>query len=174
RVRCTKAEDAEAGKFPLETYEQIKKYLPAAADSGPAVKIKTLFEVRCTHCHNTGTAEAGKYPLESYDQIKPYTVVKTSSAMSLTKLAQTTHVHLLGFSMLYGITGLILAFPSLPGYIRIPLAPLPLIAQVLDIAFWWLARLDEPVGPLLARAIPITGTIVAAGLGLHILLSLFD
>src|SRR5262249_21617607 len=51
-VRCHNAEDAEAGKFPLETYEQIKKYLPARADAGPAVKIKTLFEVRCTHCHN--------------------------------------------------------------------------------------------------------------------------
>jgi hypothetical protein len=173
-VRCHNPEDAEAGKFPLETFEQIKKYLPAQADSGPAVKIKTLFEARCTHCHNTGTAEAGKYPLESYEQIKPYTVVKTSSAMSLTKLAQTTHVHLLGFSMLYGITGLILAFTSLPGYIRIPLAPLPLIAQVVDISFWWLARLDEPYGPLLARAIPISGAVVAAGLGLHILLSLFD
>src|SRR5262249_61091595 len=121
RVRCTKAEDAEGGKSPLETYEQIKKYLPARADAGPAVKIKTLFEVRCTHCHNTGTAEAGQYPLENYDQIKPYTVVKTSSAMSLTKLAQTTHVHLLGFSMLYGITALILAFTTLPPFLPLPL-----------------------------------------------------
>jgi hypothetical protein len=174
-ARCHNEGDAEAGKFPLETYEQVKRYLPVKREeSGPTVRIKTLFEVRCTRCHNTGNAEAGQYPLESYDQIKPYTVVKTSSAMSLTKLAQTTHVHLLGFSMLYGLTGLILAFTSLPAAIRIPLAPLPLLAQVMDISFWWLARLDEPYGPMLARGIPITGTIVAAGLGLHILLSLFD
>ena len=74
--------------------------------------------------------------------------------MSLSKLAQTTHVHMLGFSMLYGLTGLLFAFTSYPVFVRVLIAPLPLLAQIIDISFWWLARLDEPYGPGFAAAIP--------------------
>jgi hypothetical protein len=100
--------------------------------------------------------------------------VQTSSGLSPTKLAQTTHVHLLGFSMLYGLTGLVLAFSSYPRWIRVLLCPLPLLAQVVDISFWWLARLPEPQGPMFARAIVVSGAVVAVGLLLQIVLSLFN
>jgi hypothetical protein len=138
-----------------------------------AVKIQTLFKERCATCHADG-GEAQNFPLEKLADIKKYTMVKTASGMSLEKLAQTSHVHLLGFSMLYGLTGLILAFSSYPRLLRIVLCPLPLVAQVVDISFWWLARLPEPQGAQFARAIVISGAVVAVGLLLHIVLSLFD
>jgi hypothetical protein len=141
----------------------------------PAIKIKSLIQDRCARCHAPdGQDKAVDFPLDSYDHLKPYVTVQASGAMSLTKLAQTTHVHLLGFSMLYGLTGLILAFSSYPRFLRVLLCPLPLLAQVADISLWWLARMDEPYGPQLARIIPITGAIVAFGLFLHIVLALWD
>jgi hypothetical protein len=145
-------------------------------DKGPFLKVKTVLTERCVRCHakDGEDAKATQFPLETYEQIKKYLTTDSGGAMSLSKLAQTTHVHLLGFAMLYGITGLILAFTSYPSWLRVPLAPLPLVAQVIDISLWWLARLDEPYGHLCARFIPITGMIVAGGLGLHILLSLWD
>ena len=76
--------------------------------------------------------------------------------------------------MLYGLTGLILAFSSYPRLLRIVLCPLPLLAQVVDISLWWLARLPEPHGPLLAEAIVVSGAVVAVGLLLHIVLCLFN
>jgi hypothetical protein len=141
-----------------------------------AAKIKTLLQDRCVRCHSPEgeDAQAIQFPLDSYAHLKPYITVQTSSGMSLTKLAQTTHVHLLGFSMLYGLTGLILAFSSYPRILRIVLCPLPLLAQVADISFWWLARLPEPHGPMFARAIVISGAVVAVGLLLHIVLSVFN
>jgi hypothetical protein len=90
--------------------------------------------------------------------------------MSEKKLAQTTHVHLLGFGMLYGLTGLIFSFTSYPLILRILIAPLPLLVQVVDISFWWLARYD----PVFAHMIPLTGALVAAGLFVHIVGSLFN
>lgn len=161
----------EMAKMPL-----TRKYL--VGDEGkladpPAVKIKSLLQQRCTTCHQDG-GEAQNFPLTNYAEIKKYTVVKTSSGMSLEKLAQTTHVHLLAFSMLYGLTGLILAFSSYPRPLRVLLCPLPLMAQIVDISFWWLARLPEPYGPLFAKAIVVSGAIVAVGLLLHIVLSLFN
>jgi hypothetical protein len=138
-----------------------------------AVKIQTLFQQRCANCHKDG-GEAQQFPLTTFAEIKKYATVKTSKGMSLEKLAQTTHVHLLGFSMLYGLTGLILAFSSYPRLLRIVLCPLPLLAQIVDISFWWLARLQEPHGPLFARCVVYSGALVAVGLMLHIVLSLFN
>jgi hypothetical protein len=140
-----------------------------------SAKIKSIFEARCTRCHNeTAGGSAGQYPLESYEDIKLYTDVEAPTGKSLAKLALTTHVHLLGFSMLYGLTGVILAFSSYSRWLRVVLCPLPLAAQVVDIGFWWLARLDPPYGPLFASAIIYSGGVVALGLGLQILLGLFD
>jgi hypothetical protein len=138
-----------------------------------AVKIQTLFQQRCVTCHQDG-GEAQNYPLTNFAEIKKYATVKTSEGMSLEKLAQTTHVHLLGFSMLYGLTGLILAWSSYPKLVRIVLCPLPLLAQIVDISFWWLARLPEPHGPMFARWVVYSGAVVAVGLLLHIVLGLFN
>jgi hypothetical protein len=137
------------------------------------VKIASLLNDRCARCHTTkdpGDPRAGEYPLDTWDHLKPYVQAKESSGMSLEKLAQTTHVHLLGFSLLYGLTGLIFAFTSYPGWMRVLIAPLPLVAQVADISCWWLARLD----PIYAYAIIVTGSVVALGLGLQIILTVFN
>jgi hypothetical protein len=131
--------------------------------------------VRCHTTKDSEDAKASEYPFETFAQLKPRVTATASSAMSLTKLAQSTHVHLLGFSMLYGLTGLILAFSSYPTWLRVLLCPLPLLAQIADISFWWLARLPEELhGPEFARLIAISGAVVAVGLLLHLVLSLFD
>jgi hypothetical protein len=90
----------------------------------------------------------------------------------LAKLALSTHVHLLGFSVLYGLTGLSFALSAYPLWMRIILAPAPLLLQVVDISFWWLARLDAPLGPLFAQGIMGTGGLVALSLGAQIVLGM--
>jgi len=82
-------------------------------------------------------------------------------------------VHLLGFAVLYGLTGLIFALLPYPAWLRIILAPAPLILQVFDISFWWLARLDAPMGPIFAKGIMATGGLVAMSLGGQIVLGLW-
>ncbi len=142
-----------------------------------SVKIKSLFAERCGRCHQKDgdDAQAANYPLMTYEQIQPYGKVEANAgAMSLTKLAQTTHTHLLSFAMLFAITGLITALSSYPGWLRGTLGPVVLLAQIVDVACWWLARLDGPTGELCARMILVTGGIVGSGLVLQIVLGLFD
>jgi hypothetical protein len=136
------------------------------------VPLQTVFRKRCARCHNPSNAtSAGDAPLNTYDNIKLYVDKEyRGTGMSLKKLAQTTHVHLLGFAMLYGLTGLIFACTTYPGWLRLILAPLPLLAQLVDIGCWWLARLD----PAYTHVILITGGIVAGSLFLQIVLSLFN
>jgi hypothetical protein len=141
-------------------------------DDTKTVKVQSILTDRCVRCHSESTGgAASNFPLDSFERVRGYCEVEVAGGgMSLPKLAQTTHVHLLGFAMLYGLSGLILSFTSYPGWLRFLLAPLPLLAQLVDISFWWLGRID----PIFARGIVYTGGIVAAGFGLQIVLSLFN
>jgi hypothetical protein len=167
-------EDAyEKDNFPLPPelakHPLTEKYKNDDNPDRAGLKVKLLIHERCYRCHKEG-GQVSDAPLESYQDVKAYCDVEARGrGMSLTKLAQTTHVHLLGFSMLYGLTGLIFAFTRYPGWMRALIAPLPLLAQVADISCWWLARFD----PTFARVITVTGAIVGAGLFLHIVLGLF-
>jgi hypothetical protein len=143
------------------------------------VKIKTLIEERCACCHAPDAGrdrDAEKFRLDSHPGIAKYTTSGKASGggMSLNKLAQTTHVHLLAFSMLYGLTGLLVSLTSYPGFIRLVVAPWALVMQLADISCWWLARLPSPEGELFGQAIAATGGLVAVGLLLQIGLTLFD
>jgi hypothetical protein len=134
-------------------------------------KIDAIFEARCARCHSGGSSRASCYPLETWEQIHDYCEAEAvGGGMSLKKLAQSTHIHLLGFAMLYGLTGLAFSLTSYSRWVRGVLSPLPLVAQLADISLWWLARVD----PVYAHAIVFTGGVVALSLFLQIGLGLFD
>jgi hypothetical protein len=143
---------------------------------GNNLKVRSILTARCYRCHKTepgGDIQARQYPLGTYEQVAKYTRIGEPS-MSLEKLTQSTHVHLLSFSMLYALTGLVFAFTSYPLWVRLALAPLVLVVQVVDIGCWWLARIPGPAGEYFAMTIVLTGGLVAVGLVLQIVLSLFN
>jgi hypothetical protein len=93
--------------------------------------------------------------------------------IDLEKLIMSTHAHMLTFAMMWTLTGLIFAFTSYPLWMRLMIAPAVLLAQIVDVLCWWLARLPD-VGPYFAVAILGTGAIVGMGIGAQIILSLFN
>ncbi|HEX5270800.1 MAG TPA: hypothetical protein VFW33_09950, partial [Gemmataceae bacterium] len=88
-----------------------------ADNGGKTVKIKTILDDRCVKCHASG-GQVEKFPLEKYEQVVKYTKVAEAQPISKEQLIQSTHVHLLSFSMLYLLTGIIFAFTSLPAVVR--------------------------------------------------------
>lgn len=157
---------------PLANHPITKKLLNADG----TIRVNDVFLDRCLKCHETAD-EAGHKQLSDYNDFADVLFVPpaghTSRQFTLSGLAQTTHLHLLSFCMLWMLTGLILAFSSYAKWFRCILAPLVLLAQVADVSCWWLARLPN-VGPYFALAIIGTGTIVGVGLALQIALSLWD
>ena len=148
-----------------------------------AIKVKELFDTRCTRCHKEG-GDAANFRLETYEEIAKYAavpksveivdgMVRSERQIGIEKLTQSTHAHLLSFAMLFGLTGLIYAFTSHNLKWRCLIAPLVVTFQVLDVSCWWLARIDG-VGPYFAMAIIFTGTTVALGLIIQIAGSLWD
>lgn len=153
------------------------------SDDKASIKVKTLFDERCSRCHKEG-GDAANFKLESYEEIAKYAVVpksveivdgmvRSERQIGIEKLTQSTHAHLLSFAMLFSLTGLTFAFTSWNVKLRCLIAPLAVIAQVADVSCWWLARIDG-VGPFFATAIIFTGTAVALGLIIQILGSLWD
>ncbi|HYH68084.1 MAG TPA: hypothetical protein VD866_25535 [Urbifossiella sp.] len=147
------------------------------------VQIKSLIANRCARCHRAD-GDMREIPLTTYEAIVPFLpvtmdipegggYVDSGRLMSLEKLTQSTHAHLLSFAVLFTCTGLIFAFTGLPGWFRGFVGPIVLLAQVADIACWWLARLPEPFGPGFARAIMFTGAVVGGGLMVQIVFGLF-
>lgn len=167
--------EADALPKPVELVEH-----PLTADfmnADGTVKIKAIFTERCVRCHQPDgdDTKAAKFPLDKWEQIQEYARIDaTSGAMSLPALTQSTHAHLLTFAVLWAVTGLVIAFSSYPAWIRNWLAPIVLVAQVADIACWWLARLEGDIGVMFAMAIMVTGGIVGLGVALQIVLGLFD
>lgn len=173
KAGCPAAE-FEADKFLLPV-DWGQQPMTASYREGDSVKIKSLFSDRCVRCHakEGDDAQAASYPLETMEHIQKYAKIDTGGGrVSLDKLAQTTHAHLLSFAVLFTFTGLLFALTNYPALIRVVLSPVVLVAQVLEIGCWWLARLDGSTGEAFARTIPILGAIVGAGLGLQIVLTL--
>jgi hypothetical protein len=160
--------------FPLPA-DLRDKPLTAKFNNDGKAKIRSIFVERCVRCHHPteGEGKAASFPLDNYDAIAKYAKV-SRGFMSIEKLTQSTHAHLLSFAVLYCLTGLIFAFTSYPGWFRGLVAPLVLVAQVIDIACWWLARIEGPLGEHFAVAILYTGGVVGFGLAIQIVLGLFN
>jgi hypothetical protein len=167
---------------PLEKLVVSPAYVDKAKPG--TVLVRSILKDRCVRCHQPG-ADKGDIPLTTYAELERYmpaTVVippgggyvDSGRQISLEKLTQSTHAHLLSFAVLFSLTGLVFAFTGLPGIVRGTVGPIVLVAQVADIACWWLARLPEPYGVSFAKAIIGTGGVVGLGLAAHIVLSLFS
>lgn len=161
---------ATGGQITSDFFNQDKK----------SVLVKTLIETRCVKCHNGDQ----KPDLGTYSQLEPLITapspeilpggwVRSPKQISIDGLTQSTHAHLLSFSVLFAFTGLIFTLSNYPGFLRATLGSIVLIAQVADISCWWFARLPF-WGPYFAQAILMTGAIVGIGLGTQIVLSLFN
>jgi hypothetical protein len=172
-------ETYEADAFPLKGPLAKLPINPNMLDENapkdePAAKIKSIIETKCARCHADNVGGVGaQFPLEKYEDVALYISTERSTGKSLSKLAMTTHVHLLGFSMLYGMTGILFALTGYWRVLRVLIGPLPIVVQAVEISFWWLAKMDDPYGPQFVEMIRICGGIIALGVGLQILGTLF-
>ena len=164
--------DDLAAELHLDDQEPVitKRFLGTDTAGKTVINIKSILDARCVRCHRAGSAEAGEFPLDTFADLRDYSAIEKSGGMSLPKLAQTTHVHLLGFAVLWCITGLLMASTGFPTWVRVIVSPLVLVAQIADIACWWLAGMDV----VFADAILVTGGIVGAGLALQMVLTFWD
>jgi len=170
--------------MPLPAELAAKPITAEFVEDGKA-KIKSLIEERCARCHD---GQQQSPAMNEWVKIEPLTIapapttvdfhgvayVKNDKQVSIDGLAQSTHAHLFGFSMLYALSGFVLAFTKYPKLVKLVFCPLALVAQTTDICCWWLSRMDPPLGLLFPKIILAAGGLAALSLAVQIFLSLFD
>ena len=132
-----------------------KPNVPKGVELKPV--ISEMFKDQCASCHSTN-GSVSHAPLQTFAQINAYCTA--DHGVSLNKLALTTHVHLLGFTVLFALTGFLFSLTSFPGFIRLIFVPWTLFFQIIEISCWWLAKLDSRF----AEAIFYLGPIVGIGM----------
>jgi len=174
--KLTPLRPVPSGDSPDPSILAINDFITLDDDGkGVSSRIRGIIEERCVRCHDHGKS-VSSYPLSRYEHLKVYLNEDfgAEKGKSLAKLALSTHVHLLGFSVLYGLTGIVFALTEYPWWLKAFISPAPLLFQIIDISFWWLARMDAPLGPLFAQGIMATGGLVAISLLAQIVLGLFS
>lgn len=168
------------GEEGLETVDFAKIALAfgpdgkAPKESAAKVGLKPILAATvkdsCVSCHAAGSsdARAKTMPLDKFEHMEVY--CKNDRGMSLKQLALTSHVHLLGFAVLFAMSGFLFSLTGYNAFVRIVMSPMVLTLQLLEISCWWLAKLH--VG--FAYGIFLLGPMVGLGLAVQLLGILLD
>ncbi len=151
----------------------------AAGDPSPLNVIK----LACVECHHADGGDMEDLPFAANDEAEPeYTLVMeaaepefetqefgpqtvTLAPTNLKKLVHITHAHILAIPVFTLLVGVLFLMTGFGEKIKLILAPLPMLAVLLDIGSWWAARFIEPFIYVIAAS----GAIFGAAYALQIL-----
>jgi hypothetical protein len=137
----------------------------------------------CIECHNSDGGDAEDYSFADSAEAEPdLTLVMDYAEPEITKieaeattidlkptnekkLILITHQHILSIPVFTLLVGALFLMTGFGTGIKLVLGPLPMLAVMLDIGSWWLARYSEPFIYVIAAS----GAIFGAAYGLQIL-----
>ena len=102
--------------------------------------------------------EAAKPEFETHES-GPQTVVLAPT--SINKLVHITHAHILAIPVFTLLVGVLFLMTGFSEKVKLLLAPLPMLAVLLDIGGWWAARFVEPFIYVIAGAGALFGATYA-------------
>ena len=164
------------GKADWQTFET--SLVDGEHEFDDKLEVWDVLESNCISCHYLGSEDAPKgLYMDTKDNPEvadlatvSKTMVAVDNGMTLDHLALHTHVHLLGFSVLFTMTGFLFSLTAFPTWLRVVLVPWVLGLQFVEIACWWLAKTDV----FYARMIFYLGPLIGIGLCLQIFGTLAD
>ena len=130
--------------------------------------VKEIFDNRCLACHN---ADSGM-PIPDYTEfknIKERALVDTGASFSA--LARVSHIHLFGIAFIFMFVGLIFSLASgVPKALKVAVIITPYAFLLIDIASWWLTKLN----PNFAWLVIIAGGSMAFSFAFMWLVSMYE
>lgn len=101
--------------------------------------IKGIVEKNCTLCHN---ADAGGLPdFSKYENLKKTT--ESNQGATFQSLTRVSHIHLFGISFIFMFVGIIFSFSTnVPRKFKYTAIIMPYLFLLIDIASWWLTKLN--------------------------------
>lgn len=102
-------------------------------------KIKAIVDKNCVICHN---ANAGSLPdFGKYENLKKLT--ESNQGATFQSLTRISHIHLFGISFIFMFVGIIFSFSTgVPRKFKYAAIIMPYLFLLIDIASWWLTKLN--------------------------------
>jgi hypothetical protein len=102
--------------------------------------IEPIIERRCILCHN---AEAtGLSDFTRFENIRKF--AQSDEGVTFSSLNRVSHVHLFGIAFIFMFVGLIFSLASsVPGRLKGAAIVMPYVFLLLDIASWWLTKVNS-------------------------------
>ena len=117
--------------------------------------IQPILEVRCLACHSGDNPHIPV--LKGYNNVRR--LVNIDKGMTISTLVRVSHIHLLGITFVFMLTGLVFAHAYVrPLMLKYVVMGAPFAALVIDIASWYLTK----VHPGFAWVIMASGFVVGA------------
>lgn len=123
---------------PEERFEIIQWVRDGAKPKVYEKKIKPIVESRCLMCHN------GSSSLPDFSKFEEIASrAKTDTGVTLQSLVRVSHIHLFGIAFIFMFVGIIFCFAAgVPEPLKALAVFMPFLFQMLDIASWWLTKLN--------------------------------
>jgi len=149
----------------------------AGMNKGPRKKTPRRVLMRhCLRCHaqSTDTEISKKSPFApdefdvDYAMLAKFVAPAAESSTgvlhlppqyTVPRLVLVSHVHMLAIPMFTLVVALMFMMTRLPARLRAVLTPLPMLAVVLDLSGWWLARLGGPFVYFIIAGGAVFGTV---------------
>ncbi len=138
-----------------ERFKLIQWVRDGASEVEYNASIKAVVEQNCVVCHH---ADAGSLPdFSKFGNLKK--VSESSEGATFQSLTRLSHIHLFGISFIFMFVGVIFSFSTgVPCKYKYPAIVMPYLFLLIDIASWWLTKLN----PHFAWLVIVAG----AGLGI--------
>jgi hypothetical protein len=155
-------------KISVPDRTSILQWIHNGAKAEDYSQVEPIFAKDCISCHMANAKSIP--PLTSFQAVHKVTAADTGT--SITDLAETSHIHLFGVSIIFLLTGAIFAFSETPVWFRVCLVVVPYLSILMDIGSWWFTKYVDPA--FFAYVVVVGGACMGLALGAQILISLWQ
>ncbi len=146
----------------------VLQWIHNGATADDYSQVEPIFAKDCISCHMANAQSIP--PLTSFADVQD--VAKSDTGISIDDLAETSHIHLFGVSMIFLLTGAIFALSATPVWFRIFLVVVPYLGILMDIGSWWFTKYLDPA--FFAYIVIGGGACWGLALAAQILISLWE
>jgi hypothetical protein len=138
-----------------ERFQLIQWVRDGASQDDYEDNIKPIVDKNCVLCHNAGAASLPDF--SKFENLKKYT--ESNQGETFQSLIRVSHIHLFGISFIFMFVGIIFSFSTgVRRRYKYTAIIMPYLFLLVDIASWWLTKLN----PIFAMLVVLAG----AGMGI--------
>ena len=130
--------------------------------------IRKIMDTNCIACHSA----ASGLPVPDFTKFENVAAkAETDTGASFSSLARVSHIHLFGISFIFMFVGLIFSLASgIPKALKSTVIVMPYIFLLIDIASWWLTKLN----PHFAWLVIIGGSTMGLSFAFMWIVSMYE